>query len=53
MWVIIVFNSSNSNSYTIFEYDTEREAREKFEKIQGCKYLSEVIYYQTPSPSLT
>jgi hypothetical protein len=42
MWVITV----HSKEHTImFEFDTEREARETFEKIQGNKILSEVIYF--------
>ncbi|MGY3314944.1 hypothetical protein ACV242_003440 [Peribacillus simplex] len=29
----------------MFEFYTEKEAREKFEVIEGCKILSEVIYF--------
>ncbi len=29
----------------MFEFDTEKEAREAFGNIQGCKILSEVIYF--------
>ncbi|MDQ6597814.1 hypothetical protein [Bacillus salipaludis] len=42
MWVVTV----HSKEHTImFEFDTEREARETFEKIQGNKILSEIIYF--------
>ena len=42
MWIITVHAK---NSIKMFEYDTEKEARSKFERIQGCKILSEVIYF--------
>ncbi|WP_169907885.1 hypothetical protein [Priestia abyssalis] len=42
MWVITVYSKENT---TMFEFDTEKEAREAFENIQGCKILSEVIYF--------
>jgi len=29
----------------MFEFDTEKEAREGLKKFQGCKILTEVIYY--------
>jgi hypothetical protein len=54
MWIITVFNTnSKGNKITMFEFDTEKEAKENYERIQGCKILSEVIYYQTPSFSLS
>lgn len=31
--------------HKMFEFTTEKEAREKFEVIEGCKILSEVIYF--------
>jgi hypothetical protein len=45
MWVITVYSKENSK---MFEFDTEKEARMAFEKIQGCKILSEVVYYNDP-----
>ena len=42
MWVITVYSKENTK---MFEFDTEREARETFEKIQGNKILSEIIYF--------
>lgn len=43
MWAITVF--FNDNKTTMFEFDTEEEARNAFKKIQGCKILSEVVYF--------
>jgi len=43
MWVITVY--SQENSTVLFEFTTEQEAREVFEKMEGCKILTEVIYY--------
>jgi hypothetical protein len=51
MWIITVY--SNSNNTKMFEFDTEIEARESFEKIQGIKILSEVIYFNDQSFLLT
>lgn len=42
MWIITVYSKENT---TMFEFDTEKEAREAFENIRGCKILSEVIYF--------
>lgn len=42
MWVITVFSKEN---ITMFEFQTENEAREAFENIQGCKILSEIVYF--------
>jgi hypothetical protein len=41
MWIITVYLKEN---ITMFEFDTEKEAREAFENIQGFKILSEVVY---------
>jgi hypothetical protein len=49
MWVITVYSKKNT---TMFEFDTEREARQAFENIQGCKILSEVVYFNDPHFSL-
>ncbi|MDT8862429.1 hypothetical protein N0O92_19665 [Alkalihalobacillus sp. MEB130] len=40
MWIITVYSSLN---ITMFEFDSEKEAREAYEEIQGCKILSEVV----------
>lgn len=29
----------------MFEFDTEKEAKEAFKKMQGCKILTEIIYF--------
>ena len=42
MWLITVYAEGN---ITMFELDTEQEAREAFKNIQGHKILSEVIYF--------
>ncbi|MET3319502.1 hypothetical protein ACFY5J_18630 [Peribacillus butanolivorans] len=42
MWVITVYSRNN---YKIFEFDTEKEAKEAFEGIKGYKILTEVIYF--------
>jgi hypothetical protein len=42
MWIITLYSKENT---TMFEFDTEKEAREAFENIQGCKILSEVVYF--------
>jgi hypothetical protein len=45
MWLITIY----SNSITkMFEFDTEEEARQAFENIQGCKILSQVVYFNDP-----
>jgi desulfoferrodoxin (superoxide reductase-like protein) len=43
VWVIIHYSKANM---TMYEFDTEKEARETFKNIQGSsKILSEVIYF--------
>ncbi|MDQ0879049.1 hypothetical protein [Peribacillus sp. V2I11] len=42
MWVITIHSK---NGIKMFEFTSEKEAREKFEVIEGCKILSEVIYF--------
>ncbi|QIZ09234.1 hypothetical protein HFZ78_23105 [Priestia megaterium] len=42
MWVITVYSKENTS---MFEFDKEKEAREAFKNIQGCKILSEVVYF--------
>ncbi|MEH7544420.1 MULTISPECIES: hypothetical protein [Bacillaceae] len=41
MWIITVHSKNNLK---MFEYDTEKEAKEAFEKIKGCKILTEILY---------
>ncbi|MCM2535645.1 hypothetical protein NDK43_29375 [Neobacillus pocheonensis] len=43
MWVITVF--SNEESIRMYEFNTEKEAREFFENIQDYKILTEIVYY--------
>jgi hypothetical protein len=33
----------------MFEFNTEKEAREVLQNMKGCKILSEVVYYNDPS----
>jgi hypothetical protein len=46
MWVVTVYSNSN---ITMFEFDKEDEARSTFNNIQGCKFLSEIIYFNYQS----
>ena len=50
MWVITVY--SNKDVTTMFEFEEEKEARETFDKIEGCKILSEVVYLSDYSYAL-
>ncbi|WP_423798604.1 hypothetical protein [Neobacillus sp. SAB-20_R2A] len=43
MWIITVFLGKNNVS--MYEFYSEQEAREAFGNVAGCKFLSEVIYY--------
>ncbi|MDQ6597329.1 hypothetical protein [Bacillus salipaludis] len=42
MWVITVHSQNNIK---MFEFNTEKEAREVLAGIQGYKILTEVIYF--------
>lgn len=42
MWVITVYSNEST---TMYEFKTEMEAREVLANIDGCKILSEVIYF--------
>lgn len=42
MWVITVYTKEKT---TMYEFTTEKEAREALATIDGCKILSEVIYF--------
>ncbi|TWE08188.1 hypothetical protein FB550_101202 [Neobacillus bataviensis] len=46
MWNITVY--SNENSIIMYEFNTEKEAREAFNHITGCKILSEIVYFNDP-----
>lgn len=50
MWIITSY--SMENNIKMFEFDTEKEAREAFKHIQGFKILSEVIYFSDQSLTL-
>jgi len=45
MWVITVFLKGNIK---IFEFDTEKEAKELFKNMKGTKILSEIVYFNDP-----
>jgi hypothetical protein len=42
VWIITVHSKKNIN---MFEFDTEKEAKEAYEKIQGYKILTEMVFY--------
>jgi hypothetical protein len=43
MWIITVY--SKGNNISMFEFNSEKEAKEAFKYVSGCKILSEVIYF--------
>jgi hypothetical protein len=43
MWIITVY--SKGNNISMFEFNSEIEAKEAFNNVTGCKILSEVIYF--------
>lgn len=45
MWVITLFLKDKT---VLFEFDTEKEAKEAFDQMEGCKILSEVVYANVP-----
>lgn len=45
MWVITVFLKGNIK---IFEFETEKEAKELFKNMKGTKILSEIVYFNDP-----
>lgn len=47
MWVITAYQD---DAMKMFEFDTEKEAKEAFENLQGSKFLTEVIYFNDPFP---
>lgn len=50
MWIITVYLKGNETA--MFEYDSEKEAKEAFNKMNGCKILTEVINFHHPSYKL-
>jgi len=42
MWITTVYLNEN---ITMFEYDSEEEAKEAFEKILGCKIITQIVYF--------
>lgn len=42
MWVITVHSKNN---FKIYEFDSEKEAKDTFRRMQGSKILTEVIYF--------
>ncbi len=42
MWIMTVHSKNN---ITMFEFETEKEAKSAFERTQGCKFLTQVIYF--------
>ncbi|MBB6444238.1 hypothetical protein [Bacillus benzoevorans] len=50
MWVITVYLKGNLS--TMFEFNSEKEAKEAFKNIHGCKILTEVINFHNPSYAL-
>ncbi|WP_342048717.1 hypothetical protein [Bacillus sp. OTU530] len=49
MWVITVF--INKDDIKMYEFETEKEAREAYRHIQGYKLLTEMVTLE-PSPAL-
>ncbi|KKB33640.1 hypothetical protein [Bacillus thermotolerans] len=41
MWIITLYSKG---SIQMFEFDTEKEARERFAALKGEKILSKIIY---------
>nr|WP_295970862.1 hypothetical protein [uncultured Bacillus sp.] len=50
MWVITVFLKGNLT--TMFEFNSENEAKEALKNIHGYKILTEVINFHNPSYAL-
>lgn len=48
MWVVTIINAySRENNISIFEFETEKEAKETYNKLQKRKIFSDIFYYQT------
>ena len=53
MWVVTAINAySRENNIIMFEFSTEREARETFVKLQNHKIFSEIICCYNPASTL-
>lgn len=47
MWMVTIINAySRENNITIFEFKTEKEAEETYNKLQKRKILSGIFYCQ-------
>lgn len=47
MWMVTIINAySKENNITIFEFKTEKEAKETYNKLQKGKILSDIFYCQ-------
>jgi len=45
MWVVTIINAySRENNISIFEFETEKEAKETYNKLQEEKILSDIFY---------
>jgi hypothetical protein len=42
VWILTLYSA---DSIKMFEYENKDEACEKYDKVDGCKILSEIIYY--------
>ncbi len=45
MWVITLFLKE---SVKMYEFSTEEEARDAYKQLKGCKFLSEIVYFNDP-----
>ena len=46
MWNITVFN--NGKDLRMYEFNTEKEAKNFLESIQGNKILTQIVYFNDP-----
>ena len=51
MWVITVFLEDHTT--TMYEFETEEEARDALKNIKGVKILSEIVYFNETKLALT
>jgi hypothetical protein len=42
VWILTLYSA---DSIKMFEYENKDEAWEKYDKVDGCKILSEIIYF--------
>ena len=45
VWIITLYLNEKIK---MFEFHTEKEAREAFKNMKGDKYLSEIVYFNDP-----